>query len=71
MKSLTEPPLSLGATVFFAIKQAVESARRDVGISSYCKLEPPATTEKIRVACYDKFVERFAEDEKTRIKCSY
>nr|CAG4716072.1 unnamed protein product [Naegleria fowleri] len=70
-KGIGEPPLSLGATVFFAIKQAVESARRDVGISSYCKLEPPATTEKIRVACYDKFVERFAEDEKTRIKCSY
>jgi len=50
-KAVGEPPFFLGASVFFAIKDAVRAARADAGLSSQFTLLAPATSEKIRMAC--------------------
>ena len=39
-------------------RDAVRSARRDVGITDAYLLEIPATAERIRMSCPDTFVER-------------
>ena len=53
MQGIGEPPLSLAASVFFAIKYAIESARKDAGVTGPFNLESPATAERIRMACVD------------------
>ncbi|KAJ3287637.1 hypothetical protein HK104_008503 [Borealophlyctis nickersoniae] len=50
-KAVGEPPLFMGAAVFFAIKDAVASARKENGVDGYFRLDSPATSERIRVAC--------------------
>lgn len=44
--------------VFICGRDAVRSARRDVGITDAYLLEIPATAERIRMSCPDTFVER-------------
>ena len=56
-KAVGEPPLFLGASVFFAIKNAVRSARRDAGVEEDFQLDSPATSERIRLACEDNIVQ--------------
>jgi len=60
-KAVGEPPLFLAASVFWAIKEAVKSARKDAGVSSSFHLDSPATAERIRLACEDRFVREVAE----------
>ena len=57
MQNVTEPPLFLAASIFFAIK----SARFERGITDPFEFWSPATVEKIRMACTDDFVEIVSE----------
>jgi xanthine dehydrogenase/oxidase len=50
-RAIGEPPLVLATTVFFAIKHAILSARRDRGDTSWFELETPATVGRIQRAC--------------------
>lgn len=50
----------LGASVFFAIQDAISAARSALGIAGYFRLDCPATSERIRLACKDEIVDRSA-----------
>jgi xanthine dehydrogenase/oxidase len=54
-KAIGEPPLFLASSTFFAIKEAIGSARKDENIDESFFLESPATCARIRMACQDKF----------------
>ncbi|XP_075060462.1 xanthine dehydrogenase/oxidase isoform X2 [Mixophyes fleayi] len=54
-KAVGEPPLFLSASIFYAIKDAIASARAESGITGLFRLDSPATPEKIRNACVDQF----------------
>ncbi|KAL6115085.1 xdh [Pungitius sinensis] len=54
-KAVGEPPLFLAAANFFAIKDAVASARGESGLSGPFRFDSPASTERIRMACSDQF----------------
>ncbi|KAM9601481.1 xanthine dehydrogenase/oxidase [Trichechus inunguis] len=57
-KAVGEPPLFLAASIFFAIKDAIHAARAqhaDYNTKKLFRLDSPATPEKIRNACVDKF----------------
>lgn len=58
-KGVGEPPLFLAASVFYAIKDAIMSARCESGIEGIFRLDSPATSERIRMACADQFTEQF------------
>uniref|UniRef100_A0A1L8DYE4 Xanthine dehydrogenase n=1 Tax=Nyssomyia neivai TaxID=330878 RepID=A0A1L8DYE4_9DIPT len=65
-KAVGEPPLFSAASVFFAIKEAIADARRDEKLEPNFQLVSPATSARIRMACQDKFTQRFTEaDPKT------
>lgn len=69
-KAIGEPPFFLGASVFFAINDAVRAARAEHlgggggggggcggeggGIEAHFALHSPATSERIRLACADR-----------------
>ncbi|PBP25478.1 xanthine dehydrogenase [Diplocarpon rosae] len=52
-KGVGEPPLFLGATVLFALREAVCSARRDNGVEEILTMDSPATAERLRLAAGD------------------
>jgi xanthine dehydrogenase/oxidase len=52
-KAVGEPPLFLASSVFFAIKEAISSARKEQKIEPDFWLESPATSARIRMACQD------------------
>ncbi|XP_076621123.1 xanthine dehydrogenase rosy isoform X1 [Colletes latitarsis] len=52
-KAVGEPPLFLASSIFFAIKEAIKSARQEFGLNGYFRLDAPATTARIRLACVD------------------
>ncbi|KAM6893010.1 xanthine dehydrogenase/oxidase isoform 1-T1 [Lycodopsis pacificus] len=54
-KAVGEPPLFLAAANFYAIKDAIIAARGESGISGPFRLDSPASTERIRNACRDRF----------------
>uniref|UniRef100_A0A6I8NRI9 Xanthine dehydrogenase/oxidase n=1 Tax=Ornithorhynchus anatinus TaxID=9258 RepID=A0A6I8NRI9_ORNAN len=57
-KAVGEPPLLLAASVFFAIKDAICAARAQQSerqLDLIFQLDSPATPERIRNACVDKF----------------
>nr|XP_056708333.1 xanthine dehydrogenase/oxidase [Euleptes europaea] len=54
-KAVGEPPLFLSASVFYAIKDAIFSARAESGLNQPFRLDSPATPERIRNACVDIF----------------
>ncbi|KAG7463843.1 hypothetical protein MATL_G00180940 [Megalops atlanticus] len=56
-KGIGEPPVFFGCTIFFAIKEAIAAARRESGLSSSFPLNAPATAERIRMACADRFTQ--------------
>ena len=69
-KAVGEPPLFLASSVFFAIKNAIEAARKETSDSSdsskgaggrIFKLDAPATAERIRMACLDQFTEKIPD----------
>jgi len=57
-KGVGEPPLFLGATVLFALREAVKSARRDNGVEEPLVLDSPATAERLRLAVGDEILKR-------------
>ncbi|XP_037384165.1 xanthine dehydrogenase/oxidase isoform X1 [Talpa occidentalis] len=57
-KAVGEPPLFLASSIFFAIQDAIRAARsqhKDCNTKKSFRLDSPATPEKIRNACGDKF----------------
>uniref|UniRef100_A0A0F8BFX1 Xanthine dehydrogenase/oxidase n=1 Tax=Larimichthys crocea TaxID=215358 RepID=A0A0F8BFX1_LARCR len=56
-KAVGEPPLFLAASVFYAIKDAISAARAQSGITGPFRLDSPASAERIRNACSDRFTE--------------
>ncbi|KAJ1900432.1 hypothetical protein LPJ81_003946, partial [Coemansia sp. IMI 209127] len=60
-KGIGEPPLFLGASVFFALRDAVLAARKHSAVPveqlPTLHLEAPATPEILRLACEDELVE--------------
>ncbi|KAL4238443.1 hypothetical protein ACF0H5_003151 [Mactra antiquata] len=58
-KAIGEPPLFLSSSVFFAVKEAIASARSDAGHDGNFSLPSPATPERVRMACEDQFTELF------------
>ncbi len=50
-KEVGEPPMTLAATVFFAIKHAVHAARADAGDAGWFDLPVPATVQRVAQAC--------------------
>uniref|UniRef100_A0A8B9TW44 Xanthine dehydrogenase n=1 Tax=Anas platyrhynchos TaxID=8839 RepID=A0A8B9TW44_ANAPL len=56
-KAVGEPPLFLSASVFYAIKDAIYSARKESGLTEPFRLDSPATPERIRNACVDNLHE--------------
>lgn len=58
-KGIGEPPLFLGASVFFALRDAVLAARKHSpeAARSVLHIEPPATPELLRLACEDELAQ--------------
>ncbi|GAA6106195.1 aldehyde oxidase 6 isoform X1 [Tachysurus ichikawai] len=56
-KGIGEPTLFLGSSVFFAIKDAVMAARKDVGLTGPFTLDSPATPEQVCLACNTHFTQ--------------
>ncbi|KAJ6516474.1 Molybdopterin-binding domain of aldehyde dehydrogenase-domain-containing protein [Mycena sanguinolenta] len=57
-KGVGEPPLFLGCSVALAIRDALKSARRDVGLHEMQDFRLPLTSERIRLACGDFLVSK-------------
>ena len=57
-KAVGEPPFFTAASAFYAIKEAVRSARRDAGLEGHFELHHPATSERIRLACADEILDK-------------
>ena len=57
-RGVGEPPLFMGSSVFFAIRDALKAARRQWGEDEVLSLQSPATPERIRVSCVDPIVKR-------------
>ncbi|KAF0492202.1 putative xanthine dehydrogenase [Gigaspora margarita] len=55
-KGVGEPPLFLGSSVFFAIRDAIKSARQSNNNGETVVLSSPATPEIIRLACDDEII---------------
>ena len=60
-KGISEPPLFLGASVLFALREAVKAARESVAVDARAmgvvQLDSPATAERLRVAVGDWIVQ--------------
>ncbi|KAF7207112.1 xanthine dehydrogenase/oxidase [Nothobranchius furzeri] len=54
-KAVGEPPLFLASSIFYAIKDAIMAARAESGITGPFRLDSPASAERIRIACSDRF----------------
>ncbi|XP_049867763.1 xanthine dehydrogenase [Pectinophora gossypiella] len=57
-KAVGEPPLFLASSAFFAIKEAIRAARIDAGVSPQFRLDAPATSARIRMACEDHITKK-------------
>ncbi|CAF2744826.1 unnamed protein product [Rotaria sp. Silwood2] len=62
-KGIGEPPLLLGCSVFFALKQACMAYREQQGLLDYFTLYSPSTVERLRMACTDEFTRRTCPDQ--------
>ncbi|KAL8705834.1 MAG: hypothetical protein Q9201_001057 [Fulgogasparrea decipioides] len=57
-RGVGEPPLFMGSSVFFAIRDALKAGRRQWGEKEVLSLQSPATVERIRVSCADPILKR-------------
>ncbi|MCJ1416575.1 hypothetical protein MMC32_002913 [Xylographa parallela] len=57
-RGVGEPPLFMGSSVFFAIRDALKAARKQYGVTEVLSLQSPATPERIRVSCVDPIIKR-------------
>lgn len=63
-KGVGEPPLFLGSTVFFALREAVRAARKQNGLGdSGLVLDSPATAEALRCAVGDQLSRKCVVDQ--------
>ncbi len=63
-KAVGEPPLYLGCSVFFAVKDAIKAARKqNLQKDDYFVMDSPATPERIRMLCGDSFAQQFVKDD--------
>ncbi|KAI6175673.1 Ferredoxin [Aphelenchoides bicaudatus] len=60
-KAIGEPPLFLGSSIFFAIRNAVRDYRLENGHKGYFRMDSPASPENIRLACKDELLEKIAD----------
>eukprot|EP00178_Gracilaria_changii_P000157 TRINITY_DN1012_c0_g1_i1.p1 TRINITY_DN1012_c0_g1~~TRINITY_DN1012_c0_g1_i1.p1 ORF type:complete len:1382 (+),score=195.51 TRINITY_DN1012_c0_g1_i1:175-4320(+) len=56
-KAIGEPPLFLAASVFFAIRDAISSSRRQNGLHSWFSLDSPASVERIRLKSVEQITD--------------
>jgi hypothetical protein len=53
------PNIFVNAQVFYAIKDAITAARKEnTGEESYFEMRMPATSERIRMYCADRFARK-------------
>ncbi|THC93623.1 hypothetical protein EYZ11_006907 [Aspergillus tanneri] len=57
-KGIGEPPLFLGSTVLFALRDALRSARQERAVMQPLVLDSPATAERLRLAVGDELIEK-------------
>ncbi|XP_071104762.1 uncharacterized protein [Haliotis cracherodii] len=50
-KAVGEPPLCMAASALFAVKHAIEAARKDISQDTFFPLDGPATVERIQTGC--------------------
>ncbi|XP_015600760.1 xanthine dehydrogenase [Cephus cinctus] len=62
-KAVGEPPLFLASSAFFAIKEAIQAARKDMNVNDYFRLDSPATAARIRMACSDHMVKKLGNSD--------
>ncbi|XP_010615897.1 aldehyde oxidase 4 [Fukomys damarensis] len=62
-KGLGEAAMFLGASVLFAIADAVATARRERGLGETVTLGSPASPEWIRMSCEDQFTDMIPSDD--------
>ena len=55
-KGIGEPPVFLGATVLFALREALKAAREQNGVTEPLVLNSPATAEQLRLAVGDNLL---------------
>lgn len=57
-RGVGEPPLFMGSSVFFAMRDALKAARMQYGMKEVLSLQSPATPERIRISCADPLLEK-------------
>lgn len=57
-KGIGEPPVFMGSSVLFALRDALKSARQDNGVTETLVLDSPATAEKLRLLVGDDLLKR-------------
>ena len=57
-RGVGEPPLFMGSSVFFAIRDALKAARKQYDEHEVLSLQSPATPERIRISCADPIIKR-------------
>ncbi|XP_063789020.1 aldehyde oxidase 1-like isoform X2 [Pseudophryne corroboree] len=62
-KGIGEPALFLGCSVYFAIKDAVDSVRAERGLPKILTLNSPAGPERVRMACEDHLTKMIPKDK--------
>jgi len=66
-KAVGEPPVFLGSSAFFAIKEAVRAYKLDNGFAGgHFRLDSPATKEKVRLACDDSIMAKVLDNSEMR-----
>lgn len=58
-----EPPLFLASSIFFAIKEAIKASRRDINLHQHFRLDAPATSARIRMACVDHLTKKIGDGD--------
>jgi len=51
LQGIGEPPLLLSSAVFYAVRNAIKSARADAALPTEFYFDSPATVRKILLAC--------------------
>lgn len=50
-KATAEPPMVLGSSVFWALRDCIAAVRADRGLSGWFDLSAPASTQAVQLAC--------------------
>jgi len=56
-KACGEPPMCMSCSALFALKRAIESARRDTGVDNFFPLHGPATVEACQLLCLNNMTQ--------------